>query len=168
MHRLAREGREEAALFLLERNPKSAENGSLLHEACRTGLERLVRQLLKNAPNHVINSENKNTETALHLAVASGRLGLVKALIESTDKSELSNFLEAKNKDGETPLTLAIAQRSGSQESANEILAALIAAGANVDQRNELGQTLLHHAILREDSATAIFLLEHGADINAK
>jgi ankyrin repeat protein len=39
--------------------------------------------------------------------------------------------------------------------------------GADVNVRNGKGLTLLHQAILKEDSVTAIFLLDQGADMNA-
>jgi ankyrin repeat protein len=39
--------------------------------------------------------------------------------------------------------------------------------GADVNVRNGKGLTLLHQAILKEDSDTAVFLLEQGADMNA-
>lgn len=39
--------------------------------------------------------------------------------------------------------------------------------GADVNVRSGKGLTLLHQAILKEDSETAIFLLDQGADMNA-
>jgi ankyrin repeat protein len=39
--------------------------------------------------------------------------------------------------------------------------------GADVNVRNGKGLTLLHQAILKEDSATAVFLLDQGAGMNA-
>jgi ankyrin repeat protein len=39
--------------------------------------------------------------------------------------------------------------------------------GADINVRNGKGLTLLHQAVMKEDSETAIFLLDHGADMNA-
>jgi hypothetical protein len=39
--------------------------------------------------------------------------------------------------------------------------------GADVNVRSGKGLTLLHQAILKEDSVTAIFLLDQGADMIA-
>lgn len=41
-------------------------------------------------------------------------------------------------------------------------------AGADVNIRNGDGLTLLHQAILKKDSKTALFLLNQGANVDAK
>lgn len=43
----------------------------------------------------------------------------------------------------------------------------MIEGGADPNIRNGKGFTLLHQAIVEEDSRTAIYLLDHGADMNA-
>ncbi len=73
--------------------------------------------------------------------------------------------VNAQNKQGETPLLVAV------REGYDDIAKALIAAGANVNIRNAQGQTLLHLAVLDEDygnARTARLLLKLGADINAR
>lgn len=166
LHILARENQEEAALFLVENSEDSflqmnSEGFSVLHEACKAGLERLTRILLEKGL--TFTSFTKSTgEAPIHLAVSNLYLGVVSALLETKD-SHLQ--LNLKDKTGETPLSLAI---KVSLKKARDIITALIKAGADINQRNEKGLTLLHQAILKEDSATAIFLLENGADMNAK
>ena len=44
----------------------------------------------------------------------------------------------------------------------------LLEAGASIEVQTTKGLTLLHKAVRREDNASALFLLEHGADINNK
>ena len=44
----------------------------------------------------------------------------------------------------------------------------LLDAGASVEVQTTKGLTLLHKAVRRGDNASALFLLEHGADINNK
>lgn len=44
----------------------------------------------------------------------------------------------------------------------------IIACGGDVNLRNSAGLTLLHKSILDGDSKNALFLLNHGADINAR
>lgn len=47
------------------------------------------------------------------------------------------------------------------------LVAPLIEGGADPNIRNGKGFTLLHQAIVEEDSRTAIYLLDKGADMNA-
>lgn len=47
------------------------------------------------------------------------------------------------------------------------LVAPLIDGGADPNVRNGKGFTLLHQAIVEEDSRTAIYLLDHGADMDA-
>lgn len=44
----------------------------------------------------------------------------------------------------------------------------LLDAGASIEVQTTSGLTLLHKAVRRGDNASALFLLEHGADINNK
>jgi ankyrin repeat protein len=77
---------------------------------------------------------------------------------------ERRELLATMNRDADSPLSLALA----TTRSDRDIPAALVEAGTDLEQRNEAGHTALHQAILKEDSVSAIFLLEHGADMNAR
>lgn len=48
------------------------------------------------------------------------------------------------------------------------IAAQLLGSGASINDTMSDGQTLLHMAIRRQDSKSALFLLEHQADINVR
>lgn len=48
------------------------------------------------------------------------------------------------------------------------IAAQLLGSGASINDTMSNGQTLLHMAIQRQDSKSALFLLEHQADINVR
>ena len=48
------------------------------------------------------------------------------------------------------------------------IAAQLLGSGASINDTMSDGQTLLHMAIQRQDSKSALFLLEHQADINVR
>lgn len=48
------------------------------------------------------------------------------------------------------------------------IAAQLLGSGAAINDTMSDGQTLLHMAIKRQDSKSALFLLEHQADINVR
>ena len=101
----------------------------------------------------------------MHLAVAHGRLEALRALLDAAASAEeRKELLSSKNSDSESPLSLALSAVPKNKE----ILRALIDAGADLEQRNEAGHTALHQAILKEDSASSVFLLENGADMNAR
>ena len=48
------------------------------------------------------------------------------------------------------------------------IAAQLLGSGASINDTMSDGQTLLHMAIQRQDSKSALFLLEHQADLNVR
>ena len=48
------------------------------------------------------------------------------------------------------------------------IAAQLLGSGAAINDTMSSGHTLLHMAIQRQDSRSALFLLEHQADINVR
>ena len=185
LHKLARDSREDAALFLLEPlegegdnvttkkkyrtdseslEARNREGWTVLHEAARSGLSNLCQRLLERLPT-LLNGRTLVGDTAIHLAVGHGKLQALRALLDAAPDDDVrKELLTSKNKDAETPLSLAL----GAVIKDKDVLRALINAGADLEQRNESGHTALHQAILKEDSASAIFLLENGADMNAK
>ncbi|XP_057341018.1 rabankyrin-5 [Microplitis mediator] len=172
LHILAQEGKEEAALFLLKHSKDdnlskklNADGLTVLHEACKAGLADLTKLLLeKDDSGFCTTAITKTTEQVpLHLAVTNLHYPVVQMLLEFSKNKK--DQLDCKDRDGETPLSLAI---KAPLKKGREIVAALINAGANINEKNDKGLTLLHQAILKEDSATAIFLLENGADMSAK
>ena len=60
----------------------------------------------------------------------------------------------------QTPLELAL--WTGQMSVAGRLLEA----GASIEMQTTKGLTMLHKAIRRGDNNSALFLLEHGADIN--
>ncbi|KAG8035383.1 hypothetical protein G9C98_006829 [Cotesia typhae] len=171
LHLLAQEGKEEAALFLLKHSKddnlskkSNADGLTILHEACKGGLADLAKLLLeKDDSGFSTTAVTKTEQVPLHLAVTNLHFPVVQTLLQFSKNPK--DQLECKDQEGETPLSLAI---KAPLKRGREIVEALITAGANINEKNDKGLTLLHQAILKEDSATAIFLLENGADINAK
>ncbi|XP_034934332.1 histone-lysine N-methyltransferase SETD1A-like [Chelonus insularis] len=172
LHILAREGKEEAAIFLVTHSKDdnlskkfNAEGYTILHESCKAGLADLTKLLLeKDDLGSCTTAVTKDTEEVpLHLAVSNLHYPVVEALLKFAKNPK--DQLDCKDKEGETPLSLAI---KAPLKKGREIVAALINAGANINEKNDKGLSLLHQAILKEDSATAIFLLENGADMNEK
>ncbi|KAL7303077.1 hypothetical protein TKK_0004292 [Trichogramma kaykai] len=175
LHRLAREGREAAALFLLESlkqqplkdaeslEARDREGFTVLHEAARSDLPRLCERLLELAPG-LLQGRTLQEETAVHLAVSRGCLRSLEALLAAEPEPQRRKQLTScKDRRGETPLGLAVLAESRDKE----ILRALIEAGADIEQRNDEGYTALHTSINSENSDYAIFLIENGADLNS-
>lgn len=166
LHILTREHREEAALFLAEYcqsniTKTNNEGFTILHEACKVGLRDLTRVLLKNGlSTNIVTSYTG--DAPIHFAISNQYTDIV---VELLNTPVSTSQLTIKNNMNETPLCLAIKTPF---KRGKDIVLALIKAGADVNECNEEGLTLLHQAILKEDSATAIFLLENGADMNAK
>ncbi|CAH1099534.1 unnamed protein product [Psylliodes chrysocephalus] len=81
--------------------------------------------------------------------------------LENTqDPKQPCNF-NVRDIDGETPISLALT------EGLNHLVPILIKGKADINVRNGKDLTLLHQAIIKEDSKTALFLLNNGVDINA-
>ncbi|CAL7948855.1 unnamed protein product [Xylocopa violacea] len=168
LHILIRESKEEAALFLIDhcKDPtnlmqKNNEGYSVLHETCTIGLENVTRALLKiGFP--VDEVASSTGDAPIHIAVSNLYSTIVEELLNAPNSNSQLNL---KNYANETPLSLAI---KAPFKLGKDIVLALITAGANINQCNAEGLTLLHQAILKEDSATAIFLLENGADMNIR
>ena len=75
-----------------------------------------------------------------------------------------SKLIDARDQDGSTPLHCA------AWKGHQEVVAALLAAGAKVNAHNEndhWGTTPLHAAAHANQAAIAELLIEHGADVNA-
>src|SRR5205823_2437173 len=70
--------------------------------------------------------------------------------------------IEAKDKDGGTPLLRA------SQQGKPEMVAFLIARGAHLQVRDRYGYPPLHWAAFNGMPAVVRILLDHGADVNAR
>nr|XP_034176394.1 rabankyrin-5 isoform X1 [Osmia lignaria] len=166
LHVLIRECKEEAALFLIEHckdnlMKKNNEGYSVLHEACKVGSRNLTQALLKNGL-PVDEVAFSTGDAPIHIAVSNLYFDIV---VELLDAPNSNSQLNLKNNANETPLSIAI---KAPFKKGKDIVLALIKAGANINEYNKEGLTLLHQAILKEDSATAIFLLENGADMNAR
>lgn len=160
---LIREDAVDASALLVQHarnvNHANANGETALHLACGHGTEPLIGRLL--AAGAQPNSPTVETRrTPLHYAVMSNALGAIRALIGCNSDGRIS--FNVKDANGDTPLSLAL------NEGFKELVPTLIEGRADVNVKNGKDFTLLHQAILKEDGSTAIFLLDNGADMNAK
>lgn len=157
---LIKRGAEKAAIFLCDHlsnlNHVNSDGETALHSACQRGEALLVEKLIKGGANTNLLT-NELRQSPLHYAVQSDSLECVEAFIGI----EGVNF-NVRDINGDTPVGVALNQGH------RRLVPVLIKGGADVNVRNGKDFTLLHQAILKEDYDTALFLLDNGADINAK
>ncbi|XP_062363311.1 rabankyrin-5 isoform X3 [Cinclus cinclus] len=187
LQRAAGAGNEAASLFLATHgakvNHRNKWGETPLHTACRHGLANLTAELLQQGANPNIqtaevvlgqkdastppSAENVHLQTPLHMAIAYNHPDVVSVILE-----QKANALHATNnlqiipdfslKDSRDQTVLGLALWTGM----HTIAAQLLGSGASINDTMSDGQTLLHMAIQRQDSKSALFLLEHQADIN--
>jgi ankyrin repeat protein len=147
-----------------------------LHLATRGKEQAVVEVLLSHGAK--VDAMDKYNQTPLYWAVQRRNASFVQLLVSHGAKADV------ENNTGETPTSLAV--RDGSNEivklltpgpaattphvAANmgdvETLARLIEAGANVNDVDAQGQTVLHAAVRAGQVSAVEWLLAHGADPN--
>jgi uncharacterized protein len=164
----------------------TAEGETPLTIAAAEGYADIVHLLLASGaqPNH----QNESGETALHLAAIEGRLEIVRQLLQQGAEVDKANQF------GDTPLIIAIVQGYGAivsellQQGANpnctnqgetpltlaieagfeDICRDLLAHGANPNIFYRDGKTLLMKTCEIDNPRLARYLLEAGAEVNAR
>ncbi len=82
--------------------------------------------------------------------------------LQSQDGIQIIPDFNLRDSNDQTALGLAL------WTGLHSFAAQVLAAGANINYTTSEGMTLLHTAILKQDTQSALFLLEHQADINIK
>ena len=78
---------------------------------------------------------------------------------QSPENNKIIPNFNIKDSEGQTVLGLAL--WSNLYEEAGKLLGA----GANINEKNTEGLTLLHQAVEKQDMNAALFLIEHQADL---
>jgi len=121
------------------------------------GHEGAVRLLLARGARQEL--QDKDGDTALHCAAFKGHAGNVEQLCAAPGAAAV---LALRDKDGSTPLLLAVSGGGGGERLVAALLAA-DAAGAAVDAQNKLGNTALIYASYDGHEDTVHLLLARGA-----
>ncbi len=135
----------------------------MLHVACRYAQTETVRYLTGLHVN--VDAQDKNLDTALHIACWQGSARIVQVLLKAGAGSS-SRLL--KNEDGETALHVA------SSRGNLDCVRCLIANGGGensklgLDDPDKWGNTALHLAIRRRYSQVAMLLLHAGAEFDLR
>lgn len=139
-------------------NAKDLSNGasSPLFLAVQEGHREVVQSLLQSKT--ALNITSCEQETVLHAAAFYGYTEILYDLLTNPDCKQLIN---AKDRDGKTPLHKAV---WGSPKS--DAVIVLIANGADVNATNNCGYTPLHWASKHGHSESAAILVKNGAKID--
>jgi ankyrin repeat protein len=125
--------------------------------ASEKGHEDAVRLLLARGARQELQTDNG--DTALHLAAYKGNVGIVEELCAAPGSAAA---IALRNKDGNTPLALAVEHGGGSERLVAALLAA-DAAGAALDTQNDKGETALMWASYIGHEGAVRLLLARGA-----
>ncbi|KAI3834892.1 hypothetical protein MKW98_016005 [Papaver atlanticum] len=170
------------------------DNPSLLHQFVSEGNLESVRNLLSKAASgksgssigSLLEAQNADGQTALHLACRRGSVELVEAILEYEEAD-----VDVLDKDGDPPIVFALA--AGSPEcvrtlikrAANvssmlregfgptvahvcayhgqpDCMQELLLSGADPNALDDEGETLLHKAVTKKYTACAVVILENG------
>ncbi|KAF7283620.1 hypothetical protein GWI33_023258 [Rhynchophorus ferrugineus] len=163
-----RKGAAYLAKYVHSLNHVNIEGESALHLVCERNYADLSSVLVKLGANANLLS-NELRQSPLHYAVKNNAADCIKTFIDHNQNIELDNKSDnrinvnfnLRDINGDTPISLAL------NEGYNDLVPLLIEGKADINIRNGKDFTLLHQAIMKEDSKTSVFLLEHGVDINA-
>jgi ankyrin repeat protein len=164
LHYMAREGYTGYIDFALERgadvNIKNASGASPLHEATRSGNLAIVKKLLDN--NAEIDAQDAKGNSVLHLHI-DGPPETASAIVNHfLSMSAGPNFPNIRDEHGDSPLHVAMLLNKS-----DEIVRALLSAGADVTIRNLDGKTPLYLAVEKNRADKIPLLLNYNADIFA-
>jgi ankyrin repeat protein len=137
-----------------------ADNDGLtaLTEAARHGHGAAVARLLTAGAN--VNQADKNGATALFYAAENGHIYVVTQLLQ--DGADVN--YTAKN--GTTALIYATGYGKATDKDYEQVITALLVAGAKVDGLDEDGQTALQRTVRRGEISALVRLLDAGSDID--
>ena len=152
---LLENGPNEISDYLISQGATIIDNGTF--ESCE---ERMMHKshngLTKAIELYSLHKTNERGSNYLHSACSKKDLNIVQQILASKYKDEL---LHQKNKFKYTPFLCAISQ-------SEQIADILLAAGANINDADDIGSTSLLLCCVNEDDQVFKFLIERNADVN--
>nr|AAD33043.1 alpha-latrocrustotoxin precursor [Latrodectus tredecimguttatus] len=136
-------------------NAKTNDGSTPLHFAAALGKTNIFQLLMDKGAN--IKAENLINQMPIHEAVVNGHLAIVKMLIEQD-----SSLMNAKNMRDEYPFYLAAEKRY------KDVFNYLESKGADVNEKNNDGNTLLHLFSINGEVEVVQFLIQNGADFRLR
>ncbi|XP_042907067.2 uncharacterized protein [Parasteatoda tepidariorum] len=159
MHIASESGHQETALVFLKKGvPLHMSNKTgtkAIHTAAAHGFVEVIRNLLDRGEN--VDATTPENFTALHLAVQANQPEVVEILL-----GHGANVQMKAGKNGETALHMAAGVLDG-----HKCAELIIKSGADVNARNEDGETPLHNAARHGQLKTVLQLLEDGAELDS-
>ncbi len=164
LHHASRQGSAQVVAALLEADAagatvdaQTAKGNTALIKASMRGHENAVRLLLARGARQELQGEDRMT--ALHCASQEGHAAIVEQLCAAPGAAAA---IALRDKDGDTPLALAVEHGGGGER----LVAALLAenaAGTAVDAQNDKGSTALTSASVNGHEDAVRLLLARGA-----
>merc|ERR1719208_77238 len=121
-----------------------------------SALKMIVDMLVKLKVTEVLDYQNKECSTALHLAADTQQLSAVQLLVTAGASCDVSD------KDGDTPVHISVLNNDSS------VLALLLQHQANTNLSNNFGKFPLHIAVEHNLLDVVSLLLKAGADVDAQ
>ena len=170
LHFACSHGNFETALVLLEHganvNAQNADGQTPLHRSSQCSIyhyeddsPRIVQLMLEHGAD--VNARDKDQETPLHLASYQSKWKTVLALLDHGAE------VDARNADGQTPLHQAPHRSASLGDTYSPVTQVLLGNGADLNAQDNDQDTPLHSACFHGCFATALALLDHGAERSA-
>ena len=141
-------------LSLIAATTATAQDQDIL-QAAREGDLARVEELVQQDP-ALINFQNDNGQTPMHMAAWQGHLNIVQFLID------LGADINTMGPANQSPLLYA------AYEGRTEIVEILLQQGAEFNYQDRNGRTPLHYAARQNHPDVVRYLLSQGADLNIK
>ena len=140
-----------------------SEGDTPLMLACAKGHYEFCQMLIEHGAD--VNLQNSCDDFALRIAVWNQHTNIVKLLLDSKADHRLVCRTWSRTYEDCIRYTYGTALHSAGN---NELIQLLIDSGANVNARDDLGRTPLHHAALFNGPTAIVKLIQAGAIIDAK